>query len=156
MRSLAIVDTSALVAAADTTELAHRACLDVLGRRDLDLVIPALVVAEAAYLVGTRLGPVSEAVFVRGLSGFAIEAPDTDEWPLIADLVEHYGDFPIGTTDASVAVLADRFETDLIVTLDRRHFGAIRSPQGRSFRLLPEPPALNEEAASYQPAVEGR
>jgi hypothetical protein len=156
MRSLAIVDTSALVAAADTSEPEHRVCLDVLGRRDLDLVIPALVVAEAAYLVGTRLGPASEAAFIRGLSGFAIEAPDMDEWPLIADLVVHYGDFPIGTTDASVAVLADRFDTDVIVTLDRRQFGAIRSPQGRTFRLLPEPSTLHEEAASYQAAVEGR
>ena len=156
MRSLAIVDTSALVAAADTTEREHRACLDILGRRELDLVIPALVVAEAAYLVGTRLGPASEAAFIRGLSGFAIEAPDLDEWPLIADLVEQYGDVPIGTTDASVAVLADRFETDVIVTLDRRHFGAIRSPQGRSFLVLPEPSALHEEAASYQAAVEGQ
>ena len=150
MRSLAIVDTSALFAAADTTELDHRACLDVLGRRDLDLVIPALVVAEAAYLVGTRLGPASEAAFIRGLSGFAIEAPGVDDWPLIADLVERYGNFPIGTTDASIAVLADRLETDLIVTLDRRHFGAIRSPQGRTFRLLPEPSAVHEDAAAYQ------
>lgn len=152
MRSLAIVDTSALVAAADTTELDHRACLDVLGRRDLDLVIPALVVAEAAYLVGSRLGPASEAAFIRGLSGFAIEAPDMDEWALIADLVEQYGNFPIGTTDASVAVLADRLDTDLIITLDRRHFGAIRSPRDRTFRLLPEPLAVHEDAASYRSA----
>ena len=43
MRSPAIVDTSALFAAADASELDHRACLDVLGRLDLDLVIPAAV-----------------------------------------------------------------------------------------------------------------
>jgi len=149
---VAIVDTSALFAAADTTELDHHACLDVLGRRDLELVIPGLVIAEAAYLVGTRLGPASEAAFIRGLSGFAIEAPDVDEWALIADLVERYSDFPIGTTDASVAVLADRLDTDLIVTLDRRHFGAIRSLKGRTFRLLPEPPAMHEDAAAYESA----
>ncbi|KRT63977.1 MAG: hypothetical protein XU10_C0005G0001, partial [Chloroflexi bacterium CSP1-4] len=27
---------------------------------------------------------------------------------------------------------------DLVVTLDRRHFGVIRSTQGRSFRLFPD------------------
>lgn len=40
--------------------------------------------------------------------------------------------------DASVAVLAERLRTDLIVTLDRRHFGAIRMSDGGSFRLLPD------------------
>jgi predicted nucleic acid-binding protein len=46
-------------------------------------------------------------------------------------------DFPLGGTDASVAVLADRLGTDLIVTLDRGHFSAIRSGAGASYRLLP-------------------
>ena len=57
----------------------------------------------------------------------------------------------LGTVDASIAVLADRLETDLIVTLDRRHLGAIRSPRGRSFRLLPEPKQVHEEPADYAP-----
>ena len=53
--------------------------------------------------------------------------------------------------DASIAVLADRLDTDLIVTLDRRHFGAIRSPQGRTFRLLPEPKQVHETLEDYSP-----
>ena len=52
--------------------------------------------------------------------------------------------------DASVAILADRLDTDLIVTLDRRHFGAIRSPRGRAFRLLPELAQVNEEPVAYE------
>ena len=71
------------------------------------------------------------------------------DWPLIADLVECYADFPLGTVDASIAVLADRLGTDLVVTLDRRHFAAIRSPGGRSFRLLPEPAAVHEAPVAY-------
>lgn len=39
---------------------------------------------------------------------------------------------------ATQAVLADRPGTDLILTLDRRHFGAIRTAGGRAFRLLRE------------------
>jgi hypothetical protein len=56
--------------------------------------------------------------------------------------------------DASIVILADRLDTDLIVTLDRRHFGAIRSPRGRTFRLLPEPKQVHEETAEYAPAPE--
>ena len=146
---LAIVDASALIAAADRSEPEHARCVEVLSRRDLYLVLPALAVAEAAYVVERRLGPSAEASFARGLAGFEIDAPLPVDWPLIADLVERYADFPLGTVDASIAVLADRLGTDLIVTLDRRHFGAIRSPGGRSFSLLPEPSAVHEEGAAY-------
>jgi hypothetical protein len=78
------------------------------------------------------------------------EAPRADEWAVIADLVERYADFPLGAVDASVVVLADRLETDLIVTLDRRHFGAVQSPAGRRFRLLPQEPAVHEQATAYE------
>ncbi len=135
---IAIVDSGPLYAAVDADDDDHARCLEVLQRVDLDLVVPALVVAEVTYLVGRRLGPDTEAAFLRGLTTLEVEAPIVEDWPLIADLVERYGDFPLGGTDASVAVLADRLGTDLIVTLDRRHFGAVRSSAGRSFRLLPD------------------
>ena len=135
---IAVVDSGPLYAAVDADDDDHARCLEVLQRADLDLVVPALVVAEVAYLVGRRLGAGVEAAFLRGLATLEVEGPIAEDWPLIADLVERYGDFPLGGTDASVAVLADRLGTDLIVTLDRRHFGAIRSSSGRPFRLLPD------------------
>lgn len=135
---LAIVDTGPLYAAVDADDVDHAACRAVLERADLELVVPALVVAEAAYLVGRRLGPGIEAAFVRGLSELEVEAPLAEEWIAMADLVERYGDFPLGATDASVATLADRLDTNLIVTLDRRHFGALRPAAGGSYVLLPD------------------
>ena len=135
---LAIVDTGPLYAAVDADDVDHARCVAVLERRDLELVIPALVVAEAAYLVGRRLGPAIEAAFIRGLSDFEVEAPSADDWAVIGELVEQYGDFPLGTTDASVAALAERLGTTVIVTLDRRHFAALRTPSGGSFELLPD------------------
>lgn len=134
---LAIVDAGPLYAAVDADDESHARCVAVLERRDLELVIPALVVAEAAYLVAHRLGPSIEAAFVRGLADFEVEAPSGDDWTLIGDLVDRYGDFPLGTTDASVAVLAQRLGTNLIVTLDRRNFAALRTADGGSFELLP-------------------
>jgi predicted nucleic acid-binding protein len=149
MRSLAVVDSGPLIGALDRRDVSHARAVEALARRDLRLVVPALVIAEVAHFVEGRLGAKAEAAFLRTLAAFEIEAPTADEWPIIADMVERYADFPLGTTDASVAVLADRLDTDLIVTLDRRHFGAIRSPRGRAFRLLPELPAVHESAASY-------
>lgn len=99
---------------------------------------PALVISEAAYLIASRLGSAAEAVFVRSLGRFEVEAPTPEDWDRIADLVERYADFPLGASDASVAVLADRLGTDTVVTLDRRHFAALRSQAGGSYRLLPD------------------
>jgi hypothetical protein len=55
-------------------------------------------------------------------------------------MVERYADFRLGGTDASVTAIAEALGTDLIVTLDRRHFAAIRGLGGKPFRLLPESP----------------
>jgi len=135
---IAIVDAGPLYAAIDADDDDHQRCLDVLRRGDLDLVVPALVVAEVTYLVGRRLGPAIEAAFLRALATFEVESPMPDDWSTIADTVARYADFPLGGTDASVSVLADRLGTDVIVTLDRRHFGAITSSSGQPYRLLPD------------------
>ncbi len=136
--TVAVLDAGPLYAAVDAADVDHARCVSVLERPDLQLVVPALALAEAAYFVERRLGPRVEAAFIRGLSALEVEGPLAEEWEAIAALVERYADFPLGTTDASVAVLADRLGTDLIVTLDRRHFSAIRSPEGHAYRLLPD------------------
>ena len=58
---LAIVDAGPLYAAADTDDEDHAASVRALARRDLELIAPALVVAEATYFVGRRLGAAAEA-----------------------------------------------------------------------------------------------
>lgn len=151
MRSIAVVDAGPLIATADASDPEHERCLRVLERRDLDLVIPTLALAEVAHLISRDAGARAEAAFLRGLGRFAIEAPASDEWPVIADLVERYADARLGTTDAATIVLADRLGTDLIVTLDHRHFAAVESPMGRRFRVLPEWPALHADPAPYSP-----
>ncbi len=121
----------------DTDDQDHRRCLQVLEQRDLRLVIPALVVAEATYLVGTRLGPRVEAQFLAALEDSDVRAPEAADWPRIGELVKRHADFPLGGVDASVVALAERLGTELIITLDHRHFRAVRDRQDRPLRLLP-------------------
>lgn len=139
MLSTAIVDSGPLIAVANSADPAHRACLEALRTPGLRLVIPALCVAEVAYLLGRRRGAATEASFLRGLAGFDVEAPRAPDWPRIADLVDRYADLPLGGTDASVVALAERHETDLLVTLDRHHFSVVQPRHCGGFRLLPEP-----------------
>jgi uncharacterized protein len=135
---IAIVDSCPLYAVVDADDQDHARCLEVLRRPDLELVVPALVVSEVTYLVGRRMGAEVEAAFLRGLASIEVEAPSSEDWTAIADLVERCADLPLGGSDASVAVVADRLGTDLIVTLDRRHFGAMRSAGGAPYRLIPD------------------
>lgn len=102
------------------------------------LVIPAMVVAEATYLIGSRMGPKTEAAFLRSLRALRIEAPRAEDLDRMAELVEQYGDFPLGGTDAAVVALAERLGTDLVLSLDRRHMLAVRLKSGASLNVLPE------------------
>jgi len=55
----------------------------------------------------------------------------------MAELVETYADFPLGTTDAAVIAVAERLGIVEIATLDRRHFHAVRPRHASNFTLLP-------------------
>jgi uncharacterized protein len=55
----------------------------------------------------------------------------------MAGLVEQSADFPRGGTDASVIALAERLEAPIVVTLDRRHFAAVRPRHRDALDLLP-------------------
>jgi len=137
MTSLAVVDAGPLYAAADADDQDHLASRTALSRADLRLVVPALVIAEATYFVGRRLGPSAESRFLRGVGELDVEGPSSEDFTRIAELVEKYADFPLGGTDASVIALAERLDATHVVTLDRRHFTAVRPRHRDAFELLP-------------------
>ncbi len=134
---LAIADSGPLLASANSADPDHAACVEALTESGVDLVIPALCVAEVAWFLGRRHGAQTESRFVDGLSRFTVLAPEAEDWPRIAGLVRRFADLPLGTTDASVAVLAERLATTRIITLDRRHFSVLRNASGQAFDLRP-------------------
>jgi hypothetical protein len=87
--------------------------------------------------VGRRLGRPAEAAFLRGLGALDVEGPSPEDFDRIAQLVETYADFPLGGTDASVIALAERVGAGIVVTLDRRHFAAVKPNHRDAFQLLP-------------------
>jgi uncharacterized protein len=135
---LAVVDTGPLYAALDLDDDDHEASAEALHRPGLRLVIPTLVVAEVSYLAATRLGADVEATFIASLAGLDVEAPPASEWTRIAELIRQYQSFPLGATDASVVALAERLQTPYVITLDRRHFHAVRPAHCEALQLSPE------------------
>ena len=98
---------------------------------------PLYATADGDDFVGRRLGARAEAAFMRGLAAFDVEGPAPEDFDRIAELVETYADFPLGGTDASVIALAERTGAELVVTLDRRHFGAVKPRHPEALELLP-------------------
>lgn len=51
--------------------------------------------------------------------------------------IERYADQSLGLADASIVVLAERYGTLDVLTLDERHFRVLLGPGDRPFRILP-------------------
>ncbi|MEB3032563.1 PIN domain-containing protein [[Mycobacterium] nativiensis] len=134
-----IVDTSALLAYFDSAEPDHAAVSRAINDSDEVLVVSPYVVAELDYLVATRVGVDAETAVLRELSGGAWELVDftAADVERAAAVIEKYRDQNIGVADASNVVLAQRYQTRSIATLDHRHFTVLRPLDGGRFTLVP-------------------
>ena len=133
-----IADTSGLLALFNQREPTHGHVRGAILEDDL-LVVSPYVVAELDYLLATRLGIDAELTVLEELAGGAYELAHMDAYDVgeAARVVRRYHDQDIGITDASLVVLARRYGTRTILTLDRRHFGVIRPLDGGRFKLIP-------------------
>lgn len=137
-----ICDTGPLVAAALANDADHAACVKLftdLHEAGTQLLVPATVVAEVGYLLAREAGPRIESLFLRSLADGDFSAIDLTvaDYARMADLVTAYGSLPLGTTDASVIALAERFRLAEVATLDRRHFTVVRPLHADALTSLP-------------------
>lgn len=123
----------------DADDRHHAASLDILLHYPGPLIVPALVITEVTYLIGTRLGAHAEVRFLGDLAAgeFAVEGVQAADWLRIAELVSRYRDLPLGTVDGSVVAAAERLGARTIATLDRRHFTVVRPAHTDAFELIP-------------------
>lgn len=136
---IVVVDAGPLYAAADVDDRHHARCAAFLADHPGPLVVPQLVVAEVAHLLGRRLGTRTELLFLGEIAsgGLSTEPVAAADWPRIVQLVARYRDFPLGTTDASVVACAERLGLTTIATTDHRHFSVIRPAHVEAFTLVP-------------------
>jgi uncharacterized protein len=74
---------------------------------------------------------------MQAMAAQEVDPPTPEDFIRIADRIEQYADFPLGGVDASVIALAERLGTTLVLTLDRRHFAAVRPSHCDALELLP-------------------
>ena len=134
-----IADTSGPIALFNLQEPAHEAVRNAVNEAAGPLVVSPYVVAELDYLVSRRLGVGAEIAVLRELvgGGYELAMMGADDLARATDVAEKYRDQAVGVADASVVVLADRYRTREILTLDRRDFEVLRPLSGGRFKLLP-------------------
>ncbi|MGH2446129.1 MAG: PIN domain-containing protein [Candidatus Limnocylindria bacterium] len=134
-----LLDTSGLLAALDASQRSHRPAAEALAAASPPRLLSPFVLAELDYLLATRVSQAAERALLAevGRGVYRLEALEADEIASADRVIGRYADLEIGLADASLVVLANRYGVRDILTLDERHFRALRGPGGRPFRILP-------------------
>lgn len=134
-----ILDAGGLYAQADRADPAHAAVVEVITGERGALVTSEVAVAEADYLILSRLGIEVELAFLDDLAEgtFVVECLTREELGAARDVARRYRDLELGLADVSLVVLANRYRTRRIVTFDERAFRTVTPLQGGSFVVLP-------------------
>ena len=136
-----IIDTSGYLAGLVKAHPLRDAVRETLAEAHDPPVISPLVVAELDYMVLDRIGVKAEAKVLDELTGGAYDLADIslDDLSAGRDLSVKYASLKIGLTDAVNMILAARYQTSEILTLDERHFRAATplTPKFPAYRLLP-------------------
>jgi hypothetical protein len=134
-----ILDTSGLLAALDRSEPRHVVCAEVVAGARVPLLLSPFVLAEIDYLLATRTGSRAQLALldevVRG--AYRLEPFGPADVELAREVMARYRSLDLGLADASIVVLAERHRLRDVLTLDERHFRALRRLDRTRFRLLP-------------------
>jgi hypothetical protein len=102
-------------------------------------ILSPFVLAELDYLLATRVSQDAERALLAevGRGVYRLEQLDADDVAAAERVIARHAALEIGLADAAIVVTAARYGVRDLLTLDERHFRAMRGPGGRPFRLLP-------------------
>jgi predicted nucleic acid-binding protein len=134
-----LLDTSGLLAAIDGSQHQHTQAAAALRQASAPLLLSPFVLAELDYLLATKVGTGAQRAMLDEVArgAYRLETFTGDDVALAVVILRRYRDLEIGLADASIVVLAERYGVLDVLTLDYRHFHALRGPGRRRFRLLP-------------------
>ncbi|MGB5548978.1 MAG: PIN domain-containing protein [Thermoanaerobaculia bacterium] len=134
-----LLDTSGLLPALSRKLRHHEACARTVSEFRGRLLVSPFVLAELDYLITNLSGIKAELEFLRDLERGAYELASfgAEEVARAREIIEQYSDLGIGLADASLVVLSEKHNVLDLLTLDERHFRALRGAGGRPFRILP-------------------
>jgi predicted nucleic acid-binding protein len=134
-----LADTSGLIAALFPDQRHHEACAKVIREAKQPLIMSPFVLAEANYLITKYAGVETELTFLEEIEkrAYTLARFDADDMASARQIIDKYRALNVGLADASTVVIAERYMLRDILTLDERHFRAMRPGTRKSFRILP-------------------
>ncbi len=134
-----LLDTSGLLSAIDSSQRHHQAASAVLRDAEGPFVLSPFVLAELDYLLNTRVSSSAASSLLEEVArgAYQLAAMGTTDVARAIGVIGRYPDQALGLADASIVVLAERFGTLDLLTLDERHFRVVLGAGDRPFRILP-------------------
>lgn len=134
-----LLDTSGLLSALDGSQRYHRECAALLAAAPPPLLLSPFVLAELDYLLMRHVGRRAQAALLEEVARgvYQLEPFDAADVARANAVIGRYADLEIGLADASIVVLAERHAVAEVLTLDQRHFRAMRMERRKRFKLLP-------------------
>jgi predicted nucleic acid-binding protein len=131
-----VADTGAVLALLDRSDR-HHAEIRALYAEDPDgWLLPWAILPEVDYLLSTHVSPRARRLWFEDIASGAFSVDwNARDLSAAQAIAERYADLEMGLVDAIVMATAERLRAD-IVTVDLRHFGAVRLAHGP--RLLPQ------------------
>ena len=102
------------------------------------MIVPAVALAEAAYLLQKRIGPHAEIALVESLTAppWRVEGPGENDLARAIALMRQYVDLQLGVADALSVALAERLGETSVASLDA-HFRIVRPRHTNAFDVVP-------------------
>jgi uncharacterized protein len=135
-----LLDTSGLLAAIDQSQRLHRECRLALTAAVPPLLLSPFVLAELDYLLMRHVGAEAQSALLDDVArgAYRLEPFSADDVARAAEVMRRFADLNVGLADASLVVLAERYGVSRVLTLDVRHFEALRIGTRKRFTLLPD------------------
>ena len=134
-----VLDTGFLLAALDDTEQGHESCRTLIADAREDLIVPVPILTELEYLLRTRGSLATWLAFAEDLAGgsYTIHPLSKDALLGSVGLQRRYADLRLSFVDAFVFLTCVELGEPKVATLDRRHFSALRTEDGRALQIVP-------------------
>lgn len=134
-----LLDTSGLLSAIDGSQRHHADCAAALSKASPPLLLSPFVLAELDYLLSQHVGSDAQVALLDEVArgAYQLEPFGRADVAAARKVLEKYASLRIGLADASIVVLAERHRAREVLTLDERHFRALRTSDRKGFKLLP-------------------
>jgi predicted nucleic acid-binding protein len=135
----ALADTSFLYAIFDSSDAKHRLTKGFVDSREIQLVIPDVVLGETTYLLKERIGihAVIKCLDALIAARIPLQPMTYDDIERVREITATYADAKFDFADCCIMALAERLNITKICTFDHRDFRIFRPVHCQYLEMLP-------------------